>query len=193
VAWNNLRMGRSYRRGATKLATFILVLMMWAWATGTAHVAGFWELGLVLMALSLAAFSAGMMWLGQVAIEPYVRRHWPDDLISWTRLQAARVRDFLVASHVLGGITANGLWGGRGRTPDRRHAVWTALAPIVIRHRSAGQRGVLGLGSALLNGGRPFRGDWVRPGGRAVPPAAPPHMDRRRGWRHGARWVRLGV
>jgi hypothetical protein len=111
VAWNNLRLGRSDRRGATKLATFIFGIMMCAWALGVAHVRGLGELGLVIMALSFAAFTAGMTWLLYVAIEPYVRRHWPDALISWTRLQAGRVRDPLVASHVLAGIMANTAFG----------------------------------------------------------------------------------
>jgi hypothetical protein len=41
-----------------------------------------------------------------VALEPYVRRNWPDSLISWTRLPTGQVRNHLVASHVLAGITA---------------------------------------------------------------------------------------
>jgi hypothetical protein len=40
-----------------------------------------------------------------VATEPYVRRNWPDALISWTRFQSGRSRDPLVASHVLAGIS----------------------------------------------------------------------------------------
>jgi tRNA A-37 threonylcarbamoyl transferase component Bud32 len=111
VAWNNLRLGRSDRRGATKLATFTFVLMVVAWAPVAAHVPGLWELGLIVMALSFAGFCAAMIWLLYVAIEPYVRRHWPDALISWTRLQAGRVRDPLVASHVLAGILANVAFG----------------------------------------------------------------------------------
>jgi hypothetical protein len=38
-----------------------------------------------------------------LAIEPPVRRNWPDSLISWTRLQRHRLRDPLVASHILAG------------------------------------------------------------------------------------------
>ena len=113
VAWNNLRLGRSDRRGATKVATFVFVILMCAWAPVASHVPRFWELGLVVMALSFAAFCAGLMWLLYVGIEPYVRRHWPDALISWTRLQAGRVRDPLVASHILAGIVANAaVWVG---------------------------------------------------------------------------------
>jgi hypothetical protein len=107
VAWNNLRLGRGDRRGATKLAAFVFVVLMCAWAPVAGHVPGFWELGLIVMALSFACFEAGLMWSLYVAIEPYVRRHWPDALISWTRLQAGRVRDPLVASHVLAGVVVS--------------------------------------------------------------------------------------
>ena len=55
-------------------------------------------------ALALNGFVAAMLWLAYIAIEPYLRRHWPDALISWNRLQAGRFRDPLVASHVLIGL-----------------------------------------------------------------------------------------
>jgi hypothetical protein len=60
-----------------------------------------------------------------------VRRNWPDSLISWTRLHAGRIRDPLVASHILAGICTQfalslvllapdyvtGLQGGRALPP----------------------------------------------------------------------------
>jgi len=36
-----------------------------------------------------------------IALEPYLRRRWPQSLISWTRLLAGDVRDPLVAGHIL--------------------------------------------------------------------------------------------
>jgi hypothetical protein len=39
-----------------------------------------------------------------VAIEPYVRRNWPDSLISWSRFCTGRARNALVASHILAGL-----------------------------------------------------------------------------------------
>ena len=44
------------------------------------------------------------MWLAYVAIEPIVRRRWPDLLISWTRLVSGRFRDPLVGRDALAGI-----------------------------------------------------------------------------------------
>jgi serine/threonine-protein kinase len=46
---------------------------------------------------------AGMAWVLYLAIEPYVRRRWPQSLIAWTRVLAGRIRDPLVGGHVLVG------------------------------------------------------------------------------------------
>jgi hypothetical protein len=43
-------------------------------------------------------------WVLYVSVEPLARRHWPDSLISWTRLSRGRSRNALVASHILAGI-----------------------------------------------------------------------------------------
>jgi hypothetical protein len=56
------------------------------------------------MALSLAVFLSGTVALLYLAIEPYVRRNWPDALISLTRFTTGRFRDPLVASHILAGL-----------------------------------------------------------------------------------------
>jgi Protein kinase domain len=106
VAWRNLRLGRGDRRGAAQIAAAALVILICEWIPVAEHVARFWEVHLIVSQLSFAVFSAGALWLLYVAIEPYVRRNWPDALISWTRLQAGRVRDPLVASHILAGICA---------------------------------------------------------------------------------------
>src|SRR5262249_5422397 len=45
-------------------------------------------------------------WLYYLALEPYVRRFWPDTLISWSRLQSGRFLDPLVGRDILIGVTA---------------------------------------------------------------------------------------
>jgi hypothetical protein len=55
--------------------------------------------------LAQGIFRGAMAWLFYLALEPYVRRAWPDWLISWTRLLGAwHVRDPLVGRDVLGGL-----------------------------------------------------------------------------------------
>jgi serine/threonine-protein kinase len=77
---------------------------MCAWVLGATHVADPEEVLLLFSALSFATFGSAAVWCLYIAIEPYLRRNWPDALISWTRLQAGRFRDPLVASHILVGI-----------------------------------------------------------------------------------------
>ncbi|MBZ5580206.1 MAG: serine/threonine protein kinase [Acidobacteriia bacterium] len=108
-AWNNLRLGRSDRRGAGRIATVIFFAVSAIWLLQTQHVGSFWELHLAILALSLAGFAAALIWSLYVAIEPHVRRYWPDSLISWTRFEAGRFRDPLVASHVLVGLSFRSL------------------------------------------------------------------------------------
>jgi hypothetical protein len=43
-----------------------------------------------------------------LALEPYVRRIWPETVISWSRVLTGRLNDPLVASHVLVGLAVAG-------------------------------------------------------------------------------------
>jgi len=104
LARHNLRQGRSDRRGAARLAAAYFVGWMCVWILTADHVASSRELGLLIQALSFAAFLAGLFWALHLAIEPFVRRYWPDALIPVSRLLAGRVRDPLVASNLLAGI-----------------------------------------------------------------------------------------
>jgi hypothetical protein len=47
---------------------------------------------------------AVVFYIVYLAIEPYIRRHWPHAIISWTRLMAGRIRDPLVGRDVLFGV-----------------------------------------------------------------------------------------
>jgi hypothetical protein len=83
---------------------------MLAWVNTAGHSPGPWELYLLVAALSWAAFASALIWTLYVAIEPYVRRNWPDALISWTRLLNGRFRDPLVGSHILAAIPFALFW-----------------------------------------------------------------------------------
>jgi hypothetical protein len=104
LARYNLRMGRGDRRGAAKLAATVFLLGMCQWVLRAAHVASPSELDLLGEAVAISMFRGGAIWCFYVGIEPFVRRHWPDSLISWNRLQAGRLHDPLIASHILIGI-----------------------------------------------------------------------------------------
>ncbi|SPF46872.1 Serine/threonine protein kinase [Candidatus Sulfopaludibacter sp. SbA4] len=103
VAWRNVRAGRTDPRAAWRIAALLFVVPLLAWALVAGHVPGFWELYLAVLGLSWALFVSAAVWMMYAAIEPYVRRHWPEALISWVRLIGGRGRDPLAASHVLAG------------------------------------------------------------------------------------------
>ena len=103
IARRNLRLNRSDRRGALRLAAFVFVCSMLTWAFLTSHVASDSELALLLLGASIALFLAGVCWLLYVALEPLIRRRWPDSLIAWTRLLSGRLSDPLVGRVLLAG------------------------------------------------------------------------------------------
>jgi hypothetical protein len=104
VAWRNVKLGRGDRRAAWRIAMVVFVAVVGSWALVASHVPTLWELLMFLMGVSWAAFQAGFIGLLYLAVEPFVRRHWPDALISWVRIVGGRFRDPLAASHVLVGI-----------------------------------------------------------------------------------------
>jgi hypothetical protein len=103
-AHRNLRMGRGDRRGATRLACFILLLYAISWIFSAHHLAGGGESSIFYPAVAHAVFDSGLSWFLYLAIEPSVRRRWPDVLIGWNRLFAGSFRDPLVGRDLLVGF-----------------------------------------------------------------------------------------
>ncbi|HEY6363028.1 MAG TPA: serine/threonine-protein kinase [Vicinamibacterales bacterium] len=113
-ARRNVRAGRGDRRGALRLSGLVFAAMSVSWFLGERHVATLWEVALLLTALSWALLAAAFCWIGYLAIEPFLRRRWPDVLVTWTRLLAGEFRDPLVGRDVLIGCAAGCLmsaWG----------------------------------------------------------------------------------
>ena len=103
-AWRNLRMGRGDRRGATRLACFILILYVTGWVFGEHHIASIrGEVEMSSISVAHWLLRAGILWLMYIAIEPFARRRWPFILISWNRLLAGDYRDPLVGRDLLVG------------------------------------------------------------------------------------------
>lgn len=104
-ARRNLRLGRGDPKGAFRLSGLVLAANLLAWALRAHHTGHpatvFFSF---LIGASMALFQAGAVWLTYMALEPYVRRRWPEMLISWTRLLAGGVRDPLVGRDVFVGV-----------------------------------------------------------------------------------------
>jgi hypothetical protein len=130
VAYHNFRLGRGDRAGAMRLAIFAFSVTVLTWLLAAQHVQRPWEVLLIIREISWALFVAAALWCIYMAIEPYVRRHWPESLISWTRFQQGRMRNPLVASHMLAGVAlAVSCWAG--------HLVLRNLTSIIERQYGA--------------------------------------------------------
>jgi hypothetical protein len=105
LARRNLRLGRGDRKGALRLASFLFILYLTANLASLHHVADWGEVSLLARATADALYYSGMVWLLYIALEPYVRRLWPELLISWSRLLSGSIRDPRVGRDILiGGV-----------------------------------------------------------------------------------------
>jgi len=77
-----------------------------AWVLSEHHVATPWEGALIITALSTAVFFTIVVGVFYTALEPFVRRRWPQMLVSWTRVVLGSWRDPLVGRDVLIGCAA---------------------------------------------------------------------------------------
>ena len=101
LAWRNYRAGRGDVGGAVRLAAIGFLGQSVAAIVTIHHVPTPAEGSHLVDAMGSGLFvgaAAGILYL---ALEPFLRRRWPQTLISWTRLLAGDVRDPLVAGHIL--------------------------------------------------------------------------------------------
>ena len=95
--WNYKR-GRGDRRGAFRLAFFSFCGQLALWLCRVHFTPTGSTLGRFMLAISTALFTSGTIWLLYLAVEPYIRRHWHQSIISWTRLAGGQWRDPLEAA-----------------------------------------------------------------------------------------------
>ena len=103
MAARNLRAGRGDRRGAWRLAAILFILAAVEWVCNTHWVA---DIGMIQIFTTNAAdwfFSAALIWLLYIALEPAVRARWPHAILTWSRVLAGRWQDAQVAAHILYG------------------------------------------------------------------------------------------
>jgi serine/threonine-protein kinase len=110
LARRNLRLGRGDRRGASTLAVFVLATSSVWWVLRSHYTPDPREIGLFLTDLSVVGFITFIVWVFYLAIEPYVRRMWPQTLVSWVRLLEGRLLDPLVGRDIVIGLLAGLAW-----------------------------------------------------------------------------------
>ena len=104
IAYHNIRAGRADWRSAFRLAGFLLVLGIGSWAFAAHHMPSISELFIIVMGFGTQFLVSALIWVLYVALEPYVRRRWPQTIISWTRVLSGQWRDPVVGGHVMVGI-----------------------------------------------------------------------------------------
>jgi hypothetical protein len=109
LAMRNIRDGRGDRRGAIRLASYMTAILLALWLCTSHLVADVLLIVTFLIAVCTAVFYGVMIWTIYLALEPLVRRHWPQVLVSWTNLLTGRAGDPVVGRDVLIGV-AFGVW-----------------------------------------------------------------------------------
>jgi serine/threonine-protein kinase len=110
LARRNYRRGRGDREGALRLAIVMFLLEMALFLCRSHFPSVVQTFGLTIVAISTALFAAGAMWTLYMAVEPFVRRHWPKTIISWSRLLAGNWRDPVVGRDILLGVVLGVVW-----------------------------------------------------------------------------------
>ena len=106
LAWHNLRTGRGDYRGARRLALFILALGIADWLLGEQHSAVLsHEVASLYVWIARVILTASIAWLCYFAVEPYVRKFWPQIMITWSRVLEGNFRDSLLGRDILIGGT----------------------------------------------------------------------------------------
>jgi serine/threonine-protein kinase len=147
LARRNWVQGRGDRRGALRLAAAVFAAEMAVWLCRGHMVGSIAALGQLMVAARNSLFIAGLFWLVYLSLEPYVRRRWPQTIISWSRVLAGRLRDPLVGRDVVWGVILGILW-----------ALMFQGVSVVTRGLGAPPA----VGSLdYLGGSRPLLGAWL--------------------------------
>jgi len=105
-AYVNLRSGRADRRGAFRIAAFMVVVLVTGWLVGPHAIVGFDEQQRFFAKSGLALVVGVAMYILYLGLEPFVRRLWPSMLVTWTRVLSGRLRDPLIGRDALIGVAA---------------------------------------------------------------------------------------
>ncbi len=129
LAWWNLRLRRGDKSGAWRLSLLTFAISMASFMLMADHVMSLRGQHKVLTdGLHASLLAAGGVWAAYVAIEPYVRRIWPETLIAWSRLMTGGARDPMVGKSVMVGVVV-GCGAVVLRSLEQLSAPWIGFAP----------------------------------------------------------------
>jgi hypothetical protein len=110
LARRNYRQGRGDREGAFRLASIMFALELLLCLCRAHLVPSIDMFDLFVLAVSSGLFLSGLTWILYLALEPWVRRRWPQTMISWSRLLSGQFRDPLVGRDILFGVMLGAVW-----------------------------------------------------------------------------------
>jgi serine/threonine-protein kinase len=99
----NVKKREGDNAGATRLAGFVGLVQMLLWASRTHLAFSIGAFAMFLIAMATAVFYAFVVRSLYLALEPHVRRRWPQTMISWTAVLTGHWRDPIVGRDVLAG------------------------------------------------------------------------------------------
>ena len=103
IAHYNWKAGRADLRGATRVGIYCGAMSLIAWMFHAHHVPSDAEQTLFGNAIANAAYICLEYWLIYLALEPWVRRYWPQTMITWSRVVAGKWTDPVVGRDLLFG------------------------------------------------------------------------------------------
>ncbi len=102
VARRNIRSGRGDVRGARRIAAWVFLCRILYWIFAAHHTRSFVdEFQIFSLAFARSLMYAAEVWVGYLAVEPYIRRRRPKTIIGWKRLLEGRWNDPIVARDML--------------------------------------------------------------------------------------------
>jgi len=104
LAWRNFRAKRGDIRGASRVAALVFAGAWLNALLSSHHVAAAVELRVWISSALFSMLPAIIVWAFYLAFEPYVRRRWPQSMITWSRVLSGGFRDPLVGGHLLLGV-----------------------------------------------------------------------------------------
>jgi hypothetical protein len=112
LARSNIKKGRGDLTGAFRVSIYLLLMNQIGWLVRAHHVGDLYQEGYLLVrSVAFNLFFSCIVWLLYVSLEPYLRRRWPEGIISWTRLLTGHLRDPLVGRDLLIGASFGILLG----------------------------------------------------------------------------------
>lgn len=151
LARRNLRLGRGDETGAFRLALAICVAHVAAGLLG-AHLTFdvFTTLRTVALLIGRGLLLGMVVYAFYMALEPDVRRRWPETLVAWSRVLTGRIADPLVGRDLLIGILVGVLHQLLSQLA-RRAPAWQGNAPGVTVPFSGFDGGTVTTLAAFLN------------------------------------------